>query len=352
MKNYSAQKAEKQFQYKNYALIYNNCVMARIKRALLIFIAVIAIAALMVGNPYAVAEEKKDFIKWVDFNASNQIIQKCYEYDVNSYNSLVHYNFIELLSYVTTRNSNNFKYENDIKYLKVAIDKLNLGQSMNDIIGDNKYYRYYYGCYEAVFAGFLNEFIDEDTNEVKYGLTAYHPIARGYWYSGSNDFGNARNYGFRRRHLGHDMYGSVGTPIISVEGGTVTEFGWNRYGGWRVGIRSFDGKRYYYYAHLRKDKPYALGIEKGSKVKAGQVIGYLGVTGYSYKENVNMNTRPHLHFGLQLIFDESQVDGNGEIWIDVFSITRFLAKNRASVIKNQETGEYNSVDIRRPLSRN
>ena len=36
-----------------------------------------------------------------------------------------------------------------------------------------------------------------------------------------------------------------------------------------------------------------------------------------------MKTKPHLHIGLQLIFDESQVDGNGEIWIDLYSLTRF-----------------------------
>lgn len=117
--------------------------------------------------------------------------------------------------------------------------------------------------------------------------------------------------------------GSVGTPVVAVEGGEVVECGWNRYGGWRVGIRSADKKRYYYYAHLRKDKPFFDGIEKGVTVQAGQPIGYLGVTGYSTKENVNMKTKPHLHIGLQLIFDESQVDGNGEIWIDLYSLTRF-----------------------------
>ncbi len=47
-------------------------------------------------------------------------------------------------------------------------------------------------------------------------------------------------------------YGSIGTPIVAVESGYIEALGWNQYGGWRVGIRSFDGKRYYYYAHLRK----------------------------------------------------------------------------------------------------
>lgn len=60
--------------------------------------------------------------------------------------------------------------------------------------------------------------------------------------------------------------GSIGTPIIAVESGTVEHLGWNQYGGWRVGIRSLDGKRYYYYAHLRKNHHYAAGLTEGAKV--------------------------------------------------------------------------------------
>ena len=118
--------------------------------------------------------------------------------------------------------------------------------------------------------------------------------------------------------------GSIGTPIVAVEGGTVEHLGWNQYGGWRIGIRSFDKKRYYYYAHLRKDHPYADGLEEGNTVKSGDTIGYLGMTGYSIKENVNNVNVPHLHFGIQLIFDESQIDCPNEIWIDVYEIIEFL----------------------------
>lgn len=101
-------------------------------------------------------------------------------------------------------------------------------------------------------------------------------------------------------------YGSIGTPIVAVESGYIEALGWNQYGGWRVGIRSFDGKRYYYYAHLRKDHPYAKDLCEGQIVTAGDVIGYLGMTGYSSHENVNNINIPHLHFGVQLIFNEVQ----------------------------------------------
>ena len=135
--------------------------------------------------------------------------------------------------------------------------------------------------------------------------------------------------------------GSIGTPIIAVESGTIEHLGWNQYGGWRIGIRSFDGKRYYYYAHLRKNHPYAAGLAEGSTVTAGDVIGYLGMTGYSLKENVNNINVPHLHFGIQLIFDESQVEGNNEIWIDVYNIIEFLKQNRSAVfMNNSETKDF------------
>ena len=44
----------------------------------------------------------------------------------------------------------------------------------------------------------------------------------------------------------------------------------------------------------------------------------MGHTGYSTTENVNNIKIEHLHWGLQLIFDESQKEGNNEIWIDVY----------------------------------
>ena len=110
-----------------------------------------------------------------------------------------------------------------------------------------------------------------------------------------------------------------------------------------LGIRSFDGKRYYYYAHLRKNYPYHKTLQEGSVVQAGDVIGYLGRTGYSRTENTNNIDEPHLHFGLQLIFDESQKEGNNEIWVNCYELTKFLAMNRSETIKNQETKEYYRV---------
>ena len=136
------------------------------------------------------------------------------------------------------------------------------------------------------------------------------------------------------------MMGQVGTPIIAVESGYVEAMGWNQYGGWRLGIRSLDKKRYYYYAHLRQNYPYQSGLKEGSLVQAGDVIGYLGRTGYSAAENTNNIETAHLHFGLELIFDESQKDSENEIWVDCYDLVQFLRMNQSEVYKVEGTKEW------------
>lgn len=65
------------------------------------------------------------------------------------------------------------------------------------------------------------------------------------------------------------------------------------------------------------------------------------MTGYSTKENVNNINVPHLHFGIQLIFDEVQKEGPNQIWCDLYDLINFLERNRSEVYKsNQETKDY------------
>lgn len=294
-------------------------------------------------------EEKKDFIKWVDFNVTSEALNLTAKLDIDSHNKEngIVYNWIELLAFLSCKNGGNFKNFTQ-KSLQDLVAQLEDGQTMQDLTQDLKFYDYYFESYSAVLGGFIGNYSIEVLNEdgsksyqEKYGLKAFLPIAKNYSFSHYDDFGNARSYGFKRTHLGNDLMGSIGTPIIAVESGIVENIGWNQYGGWRIGIRSLDTKRYYYYAHLRKNHPYCEGLEQGMTVKAGDVIGYLGMTGYSTKENVNNINIPHLHFGMQLIFDESQVDSPNEIWIDVYQIIEFLMKNRSEVyMVNKETKDY------------
>ena len=81
-------------------------------------------------------------------------------------------------------------------------------------------------------------------------------------------------------------------------------------------------------------------VEAGDRVQAGDVIGYMGRTGYSTKENVNNIDEYHLHLGLQLIFDESQREGSNEIWIDLYPLTQFLSRHQSEAVRNDETKEW------------
>lgn len=292
-------------------------------------------------------QEEREFIKWVDFNVSCEAMRDAMEADIASYGTDNHYAWTDLLAYLASVNGNDFSgYKKG--QMNALIEKLEGGTSMEELTRDMKYFSYYKEAYTAVLGEYIGEYCiqtyndDPDTPvwERRYGLKVFCPIAKGFGFEHYADFGNARSYGYNRRHTGHDLFGSIGTPVIAIESGTVECAGWNQYGGWRIGIRSFDKKRYYYYAHLRKDHPYTPIVKEGAVIKAGDVIGYLGMTGYSAQENVNNINVPHLHMGIQLIFDESQKDGAAEIWIDGYNIVKFLQKNCSEVYKNEQTSEY------------
>ncbi len=307
--------------------------------AISLLLAVVVMA--LPPNSAYVAVEKDDFIKWVDFNVSYSALSDCLEYDIKTYGNENHTSWVELLSYLAATGDGTFKNYKRSTLTKLTT-QLDSGKTMEELTKDLKHYSYYYEAYSAVLGGFVGEYEierDDGSFEKKYGLKAFSPIAKGYSYSHFDDFGASRSYGFKRKHLGHDMMGSVGTPVIAVESGYVECVGWNQYGGWRIGIRSFDKKRYYYYAHLRRDHPYN-DMYEGKIVTAGDVIGYLGMTGYSTKENVNNINTPHLHWGMQLIFDESQKEANSEIWIDIYAITKLLERNKSVVVKNDAEKEY------------
>ena len=293
-----------------------------------------------------VSQTGDNFIKWVDFNASKEALKKACLMDVASYESEIHLDWITLLAYAAVRGGGEFDSKST-QYIDDIAAKITAGEITEEQLKEKyKYFSYYYEAYSAVLGGMIGEYEIEDESgnyQKKYGLKAFSPIAKNYPYQDFDDFGASRSYGFKRQHLGHDLLGQVGTPVIAVESGYVEAIGWNQYGGWRLGIRSFDQKRYYYYAHLRKNYPYHKTLKEGSYVQAGDVIGYLGRTGYSSTENTNNIDEPHLHFGMQLIFDESQKDGNNEIWIDCYELIKFLAMNRSETVKNQDTKEYYRV---------
>jgi len=119
------------------------------------------------------------------------------------------------------------------------------------------------------------------------------PVVLNSEYTYEDGFGDGRSYGGERQHEGIDLMCDFGVPIVSVGDGEIEKIGWLELGGWRLYIKGDDGV-HYYYAHMSK---YAPEIKKGSKIKRGQVIGYVGDTGYG-PTGTTGQFDPHLHFGM------------------------------------------------------
>ncbi len=86
-------------------------------------------------------------------------------------------------------------------------------------------------------------------------------------------------------HHGEDIFARPGTPLLAVTDGTLHTIGFNRIGGYRLWLRDDDGNEFYY-AHLSAYSPLAV---EGKRVRAGDVIGFVGDTG-------DAEGTYHLHF--------------------------------------------------------
>ncbi len=95
-----------------------------------------------------------------------------------------------------------------------------------------------------------------------------------------------------RLHNALDIIMPQGSPVLAAADGTVAKLFVSEDGGNSVYVRSPDGARMYYYAHLLGYQP---GLAEGAFVRAGQQIGTVGATG-----NANP-TVPHLHFQILMM---------------------------------------------------
>lgn len=129
-----------------------------------------------------------------------------------------------------------------------------------------------------------------------------------------------RNYGGKRGHEGTDIMAEKNTPgyypVVSMTDGVVTEKGWLEKGGWRIGITAPTGA-YFYYAHLDS---YA-ELEKGDPVKAGDLLGYMGDSGYG-EEGTTGEFPVHLHLGIYL------KEGTEEISVNPYPVLRYAENAR------------------------
>jgi murein DD-endopeptidase MepM/ murein hydrolase activator NlpD len=103
----------------------------------------------------------------------------------------------------------------------------------------------------------------------------------------SSGFGNRRSYsGNLKFHAGLDIYAQSGSPVYAAETGQVIKAEYD--GGYGYCILIYHGGNFAtFYAHLS-----GFAISNGQYVQKGQVIGYVGTTGFT--------TGPHLHFEVRI----------------------------------------------------
>lgn len=130
---------------------------------------------------------------------------------------------------------------------------------------------------------------------------AVFPLSNLYFDSYEDSWGAPRPQG---SHEGADMMTPFDTPEYAITDGTIVpvsganENGWNTLGGYTVMLRAdydvgpIEEGDLFYYAHMNKES----ALEIGTRVRAGQVVGYAGDTGYG--PEVTRGLMPsHLHFG-------------------------------------------------------
>ena len=118
-----------------------------------------------------------------------------------------------------------------------------------------------------------------------------------------------RTYKGKRGHEGTDIMPDKNErgmlPVVSMTDGVVQNKGWLELGGYRIGIQAPHGA-YFYYAHLDS---YA-DIEEGDEVKAGDLLGFMGDTGYGTAEGTKGKFPVHLHLGIYIYNREHEISVN------------------------------------------
>ena len=163
------------------------------------------------------------------------------------------------------------------------------------------------------------------TSDERFSDFKYFPVALNFSETSSiyyeDTYGDERTYGGDRLHEGIDIMSANNIrgelPVVSVCDGVIENIGWLELGGYRIGIRS-ENDVYYYYAHLYR---YDDNIAEGDEVLAGQILGYMGDSGYSKVEGTVGNFPVHLHFGIYI------KEKGEEISINPYEILKKFEKN-------------------------
>lgn len=158
--------------------------------------------------------------------------------------------------------------------------------------------------------------------DLQYFPAAGRKEVQGQQFFFENSWHARRTFQGERLHEGCDIFGreekSGYYPILSMTDGIVEKVGWLPLGGYRIGIRS-PGGGYFYYAHLSS---YAREFQTGEQIKAGEVLGFLGDTGYG-EEGTAGKFVPHLHLG---IYVRTQTEEDHAL--NPYPVLQFLQKRQ------------------------
>ena len=157
-------------------------------------------------------------------------------------------------------------------------------------------------------------------NDVKYFPVPEFPNSDELDVSYVNTWMSERTYGGTRGHEGTDIMAGKNErglyPIISMTDGIITKKGWLEQGGYRIGVTA-PGGAYFYYAHLDS---YA-DVDIGDTVKAGDILGYMGDSGYGEEGTVGQFA-VHLHLGIY-------VSSNGrEVSVNPYWVLRYIENRK------------------------
>ncbi|GAB3819826.1 hypothetical protein GCM10028895_18790 [Pontibacter rugosus] len=173
---------------------------------------------------------------------------------------------------------------------------------------------YYDADGKSLKRAFLKEPLEYSRVSSRFSKRRFHPVQKRY-----------------KAHLGTDFAAPRGTPIRTVGDGVVLDASYTRGNGYFVKVRH--NKTYTtQYLHMSK---FAKGIRKGSHVKMGQTIGYVGSTGLA--------TGPHLCY--RFWKDGKQVDA---LRVKLPAADPITKKNREefAIVKDETLRRMQAIDIK------
>lgn len=160
-----------------------------------------------------------------------------------------------------------------------------------------------------------SDILDDTTLFSEYVFSLLNTIGARYGYGGYNEhrtvysrsthFSDPEGGEPRRLHLGADIWGPAGTPVMAPLGGMVHSFAFNNnpsdYGATIILSHQLDGRQFYtLYGHLSLSD--LQEIKEGQFIVLGQEFAHFG------EAHENGNWPPHLHF--QLIEDIGLHEGD------------------------------------------